>query len=761
MVKMTFLNDRKVLVALLCFFFPWLANADDTSKIKYQANSEWKVVDTSNIYIQEKSVLDLSAMNDAPAGKYGRVIARPDGQLVFEKRPDKPLRFLGFNWLYGTGLVTADTEEEVRRRIKAFAELTRRQGYNIIRLHCIDTVMMIDAEKDGVIPPKALDQFDYMVKCFKDAGVYIYLDLAIQGYYKGGWSVAYEKDMRTKLYFNLEGTRANWRSGVVQLLNHQNRYTKTRVKDEPAVACLAFFNEQDNVTFPWGGYWHRPMIFEKEFHKFLKSKYGTIEKVKAAWKDPEVDKLTSIEDIVFVSSEKLPFGTRRNDISLFFYEAQRNLYAFYVSVMKEVGYKGLYSQWDATKNLRTSLVRESVPVISMHDYASHPTNSIHSGSRTNQKSTVVELAWFWRSMAQTRYLNKPMMITEYAQGFWNRYGHEAGIVTPAYSALQDYGAIMIHQDGVGLQVDMPLDEFRHWLNPIFRANEFVSAHLFRRGDVSPAENSVEVCFDEKYVLSDGRGEDAVNANQTCLAMVMGFGLNYKGKDYIQRGQMVLPPTAGAKIVATEYTHTMVDDTNGREFSFNDAITDLKRRKLIPAGNLSDSEKGIYQSTTGEITLLSEDRIIKVVTPKSEAVTIDPGQSVQLKQMNVKRTSVSASVTAISIDDQPLAKSDRIVLVYSTRVVNTGMELSEDLTTLYMRGELPILMQTGTVELTLANTGKFELWAIGLDGTRKERIPVETLDGKLIVKINTAALENGPTPFFELVRTQFLSSESHK
>jgi hypothetical protein len=732
------------------------ANANAEKKndtIRYQANSEWKVIDTSDVYIKEGSALDLSAMNDAPAGKYGRLIARTDGRLVFEKRPDDPVRFLGFNWICGAGgAFKGETEEDVRRNIKAFAELTRRQGYNIVRFHCLDTSMMQWAAKDGVIPDKGLDRFDYAVKCFKDAGIYVYLDMAIQGYYKGGWPVASQKNMRTKLYFDIENTRENWRSGVVQLLNHQNKYTNTRVKDEPAVACILFYNEQDLATFPWKGYGkNRPVIFEKAFHKFLKKKYGDMTKVKAAWKDSEIDKLSSIDEIQFVSSEKIPLGQRRNDISQFFYEAQRDLYAFYVSVIDEVGYKGLYSQWDATKNLRTSLLRASVPLISMHDYAAHPTNSIRSGSRIGQISTVTELAWFWRSMNQTRYLDKPMMITEYAQGFWNRYGHEAGIVTPAYSALQNYGAIMIHQDGVGLRVDLPMNEFRHWLNPVFRGNEFISAHLFRRGDVSPAKNYVEICFDEKSVFSDGRGEDAVNTNQTLLSLVTGFGLNYKDKDYVQRGQVVLAPTEGGKIVATEYTHTIVDNTQGKTFSFNDTIAELKRRKQIPADNLSDSEKGIYQSTTGEIELFSKDRIIKVVTPKTEAVTIDPGKSVRLKQLTVKRTSVPASVSMISIDDQPLAKSNRIVLVYSTRVVNTGMEVSEDLTTLYNQGTLPILMQTGTVELTLANAGKFELWAIGLDGTRRERIPVEMVDGQVIVKIDTAALKNGPTPFFELVR----------
>lgn len=43
-----------------------------------------------------------------------------------------------------------------------------------------------------------------------------------------------------------------------------------------------------------------------------------------------------------------------------------------------------------------------------------------------------------------------------------------------------------------------------------------------------------------------------------------------------------------------------------------------------------------------------------------------------------------------------------------------------------------------------------LYALGLDGSRREKLPLEAVNGTLKVKIDTTILKNGPTPFFELI-----------
>ena len=107
----------------------------------------------------------------------------------------------------------------------------------------------------------------------------------------------------------------------------------------------------------------------------------------------------------------------------------------------------------------------------------------------------------------------------------------------------------------------------------------------------------------------------------------------------------------------------------------------------------------------------------------------------------------------TVDGKPLAESDRIVLVYSTEMVNSGMILSGSRASLIKFGIAPALMRTGTLELSLRNAGSgMVLYALAVDGTRVERLPLDpAVDGRLSIRIDTSKLAKGPTPFFELVR----------
>lgn len=81
-----------------------------------------------------------------------------------------------------------------------------------------------------------------------------------------------------------------------------------------------------------------------------------------------------------------------------------------------------------------------------------------------------------------------------------------------------------------------------------------------------------------------------------------------------------------------------------------------------------------------------------------------------------------------------------------------MELSPDRVTLKQLGRLPVLMRVGRLDATLSNSNGagMALYALGFDGSRRERLPVELANGMLRIQLDTASLKNGPTCFFELV-----------
>ena len=62
-----------------------------------------------------------------------------------------------------------------------------------------------------------------------------------------------------------------------------------------------------------------------------------------------------------------------------------------------------------------------------------------------------------------------------------------------------------------------------------------------------------------------------------------------------------------------------------------------------------------------------------------------------------------------------------------------------------------VVRTGEVKLGIANqnAAHLQVWALGMDGSRQEPLPVTAQNGVLSVTINTRTLANGPTPFFEV------------
>jgi hypothetical protein len=195
------------------------------------------------------------------------------------------------------------------------------------------------------------------------------------------------------------------------------------------------------------------------------------------------------------------------------------------------------------------------------------------------------------------------------------------------------------------------------------------------------------------------------------------------------------------------------DESKKGASTLDAFVDvLKSKGILPKDNISVPSSEVFQSDTGEIVMKAKERLLKVATPRTEGATLEAGKGVEIDKLKIEGSSVDACVSVCSMDGKPLADSARMVLVYSTLIVNSGMELSSDRSTLFELGKNPPLMRVGKLDATLENSNgaKMALYALGLDGSRKERLPLKLEGGELKISLDSGVLKNGPTPFFELV-----------
>jgi hypothetical protein len=761
------------LTAALVFFAATACTGEgfipSDSQLVFTANAEWKPVDLSDVQVKKGSALDLSPLSESgPAGRHGRLIVSKGGHLAFADSPDVPRRFFGFNGLYITmkALEAQADQRPMGRGIETLAELVKRQGYDIVRPLVTDGYLMQGAAVDGVFNPVKLDNIDRLIAELKKNGVYTYLTVAAyrlgRADGKKGWEERNEDKL--KMYLGEPYARARWKAVAEQQLSHVNPYTGIAWRDEPAIAVVEFYNEQE--------IWKNPERFSKlrqdtvnllnaKWRAWLLGKYRTAEAVASAWGEKGVSAPGAFEKLE-IRKNIDQAGPKANDIGLFFADLARAEMAWCEGVVRGAGYKGLISQFNASKQILDSAVRwETSELVSANTYPNGCAEGRNPGSKCLQRSSVEEAAKYWRDGGNaTRLSDRPFFVTEHHQYFWNRYQHEDGLVFASYSALQGFAGVTVHEDPVALEVSDLSDLGHDWIaqNPIARANEFIAAHLYKRGDVRGASRRVELQIPSAYLSVNANGMKAISAEQGKIALMTGFSLAFPD---LQRPGTVttkrLPadiaifPDGGAEIKAGGWSTSLMEP-KGAKFSLQGFVSEMKAKGILPASNQSDPDAGVFQSETGEVTLRAKERLIKVVTPRTEAVSLEADKAEALSLLSVEGSSVPASVAAIAIDGQPLGSSSRMVLVYSTEMAFSGMELSKDRAVLDRPGKMPVLMHTGKLKATLKckDASKMALYALRIDGTRREKLPVSAEGSVLRLAIDTTSLKGDNTPFFELV-----------
>lgn len=289
-----------------------------------------------------------------------------------------------------------------------------------------------------------------------------------------------------------------------------------------------------------------------------------------------------------------------------------------------------------------------------------------------------------------------------------------------------------------------------------RASHFMLASLFLRGDVRPAERRLEVQMPREYFAKHPLELENMISEEFCkLGLVSTFVTSFPG-------YRVLDPPRGEKkadwvfssipgsAVRQEAMFAEIVSGKGKS-KLASVIADLKKRGILPAGNRTDPDAGIYESDTGELLMNTRSCRLSVQTACSEGVSLLAGESARLKNLNVRSTNRNACVFLTSVDHTPLAESRRLVLVYSTAALNSGLQMSADQTSIFNKGTNPVLLQTGKLlaELNLS-PGNWKCYALSVNGIRREMLPLSPADGKWMFSLDTSMLKNGPTPFFEFI-----------
>ena len=104
-----------------------------------------------------------------------------------------------------------------------------------------------------------LERLDWWIKCLKDEGIYVWLDLHVQRHFKPGDGIEdFEEIAKGKPTADLKGfnyvnasIQAAMQRFTEDYVNHLNPFTGLRYKDDPAIIALLLTNEND-VTHHFG-----------------------------------------------------------------------------------------------------------------------------------------------------------------------------------------------------------------------------------------------------------------------------------------------------------------------------------------------------------------------------------------------------------------------------------------------------------------------------------------------------------------------------
>lgn len=417
-------------------------------------------------------VFDMSNWLDQPAGRRGRIVAQGD-RLIYG---GLPIKLWGLNLCYSACAPEAALAE---RRARFYA----RYGINAVRLHkyadgpgwagiCSDSAASFD--------PVKLDRLDYFVAQLKARGIFVKLSpnfgsLPIgpadhakipfvnelpprQG--SSGWRVAGQGF----LWFSPELQDLQV-AQVANLLTHRNPHTGLRYADDPAIAFVELVNENSLFFFTTlGALQNSPTIRRRAgeaFFQWLKRKYGTEEKLVAAWGADQLgtfaaERLTDegwnrgviypVGNPWFFDPDQLNGSqharrARLLDTMAFFHEHQLAVYRRMVAAIRATGYAGevVASNWQAGRAFSHFLNLDTdaqIGVVDRHNYFSGTGSMLaHPGSGM-------------LSAGLQQVAERPFMLSEWIHVFPNEFVHEGPAILGAYGlGLNGWDASFIFQNG--------------------------------------------------------------------------------------------------------------------------------------------------------------------------------------------------------------------------------------------------------------------------------------------------------------------------
>jgi len=634
---------------------------------RQRADDSWPAFDPKPDPFTPSSAFDLRSLNEKQAGDGGVIAAR--GSHFVHSATGQPVRFWAVN-----GPPQNLSGDELRD----CARMLAKHGVNLVRIHGAYY------DRDGTLDPARVRHTLEVVEAMKEQGIYshlsIYFPLWLDPKPGNTFLPGYDGKQHpfAALYFNKD-FQARYRDWWKAVLLTPDEKTGRRLLDDPAVFGLEIINEDSyffwtftdkNVPDP------ELRIVEGLFADWAGQKYGSLDAAMKHWngqktpRDNPAENRLGFRPLYNIFSQK---SARDKDTAAFLLENQRAFYKDIYDFLRGLGFKGLItaSNWaTASPAVFGPLEKYSYTAtdfLDRHGYfeCNHKGDnaawSIRNGHTWSDRSALRfdpealgKPKLFVHPVMEVHYDDKPSMISETTFTRPNRYRSEAPLYYAAYGALQD-GDAVVHfaLDGARWSVK-PNYWMQQWtvMSPSQMAQFPAAALIYRKGLVSAGETLVDL-----------------NLNLADLLELKGTPMPQDAAlDELRLKDVPLATELKADTLIDPLVHYV-----GRtDVHFT---RESKPSKLADLSNYIDRKGQSVTSITGQLKLDYARGVLRINAPAAQGASgnLNAAGPVTLNDLTISSDMDLLHIVAVSLDEQPLASSRKVLLQVMSEETPTGFQ----------------------------------------------------------------------------------------